>query len=355
MNQERRKAAPPRQKRNRASQRRPSSGVGGKLIIMAAVVAAVVFGVAIFFKVNTVEVQGNTIYSAAEIASASGIQKGDNLFTLNKEAAAGSIKASLPYVETVSVIRFLPDKVVIEVKESDATFAVQSDTNTTWLINSVGKALEQVSDSSVSPVQAADPAQTPADAESSPDAQPSGGESVQPGENTNADAENPPAEPQTPDTQSPDTQTPDAEQPVSDPVEQAGTENGAAADAPQDASAQQQKNTPPRILGVIVTSPRAGAVVTATEPAKLDAALSVIAALDGTGILDHIVSINVEKEYDIVLQYDERYEIKLGGTEDLAYKINYLTVILDKLSDFQAGTIDLTFTDSSEARFYSKE
>ena len=139
MNQERRKAAPARQNRSRASQRRPSSGVGGKLIIMAAVVAAVVFGVAIFFKVNTVEVQGNSIYSAAEIASASGIQKGDNLFTLNKEAAAGSIKASLPYVETVSVIRFLPDRIVIEVKESDATFAVTTDTNTTWLINSVGK------------------------------------------------------------------------------------------------------------------------------------------------------------------------------------------------------------------------
>ena len=153
MNQERRKAAPARQNRSRASQRRPSSGVGGKLIIMAAVVAAVVFGVAIFFKVNTVEVQGNSIYSAAEIASASGIQKGDNLFTLNKEAAAGSIKASLPYVETVSVIRFLPDRIVIEVKESDATFAVSSDTNTTWLINSVGKALEQIRDSSVTPVQ----------------------------------------------------------------------------------------------------------------------------------------------------------------------------------------------------------
>ena len=170
MNQERRKAAPARQNRSRASQRRPSSGVGGKLIILAAVVAAVVFGVAIFFKVNTVEVQGNSIYSAAEIASASGIQKGDNLFTLNKEAAAGSIKASLPYVETVSVIRFLPDRIVIEVKESDATFAVSSDTNTTWLINSVGKALEQIRDSSVTPVQ------TPADPEPAPDAQPSGDE-----------------------------------------------------------------------------------------------------------------------------------------------------------------------------------
>ncbi len=325
MNQERRKAAPARQNRNRASQRRPSSGVGGKLIIMAAVVAAVVFGVAIFFKVNTVEVQGNSIYSAAEIASASGIQKGDNLFTLNKEAAAGSIKASLPYVETVSVIRFLPDRIVIEVKESDATFAVSSDTNTTWLINSVGKALEQIRDSSVTSVQ------TPADPEPAPDAQPSGDEEAGP------DAEQAPVEENVPAQ----TQTPDTVQPA--PAEDTQTELSA------------QQGMPPRILGVTVTNPRAGSVVTATEPQKLDAALAVIAALDGTGILDHIVSINVEKEFDVVLQYDERYEIRLGGTDDLAYKINYLTVILDRLSDFQAGTIDLTFTDSSEARFYSKE
>ena len=317
MNQERRKAAPARQNRSRASQRRPSSGV--------AVVAAVVFGVAIFFKVNTVEVQGNSIYSAAEIASASGIQKGDNLFTLNKEAAAGSIKASLPYVETVSVIRFLPDRIVIEVKESDATFAVSSDTNTTWLINSVGKALEQIRDSSVTPVQ------TPADPEPAPDAQPSGDEEAGPDAEQAPDAENAPAQ----------TQTPDTVQPA--PAEDTQTELSA------------QQGMPPRILGVTVTNPRAGSVVTATEPQKLDAALAVIAALDGTGILDHIVSINVEKEFDVVLQYDERYEIRLGGTDDLAYKINYLTVILDRLSDFQAGTIDLTFTDSSEARFYSKE
>ena len=124
MNTQGRKSPPVRRSgRSDAGKRRPGSGVGSRLLIMAAIVAAVIFGVAIFFKVNTVEVQGNTIYSAEEIRSASGIQKGDNLFTLNKEAAAGSIKASLPYVETVSIIRFLPDKIVIEVKESSRSSA----------------------------------------------------------------------------------------------------------------------------------------------------------------------------------------------------------------------------------------
>lgn len=332
--------------RSDAGKRRPGSGVGSRLLIMAAIVAAVIFGVAIFFKVNTVEVQGNAIYSAEEIRSASGIQKGDNLFTLNKEAAAGSIKASLPYVETVSIIRFLPDKIVIEVKESDATFAVTTDTNTTWLINSVGKALEQISDSAPDSALTAEP--------TAPDAEAPVEEPVeQPVENT--DSENAGEDEAQQPSENPDAASGEQTQQPSDTADTAGRDTAAEASAADNSAIQADGKRIPRILGVTVNSPTVGSVVTATNPASLNAALAVIAELDGTGLLDHIVSINTEKEYDIVLQYDGRYEIRLGGTEELSYKIDYLTVILSKLSDFQAGVIDLTFSDSSEARFYSQE
>lgn len=347
MNTQGRKSPPVRRSgRSDAGKRRPSSGVGSRLLIMAAIVAAVIFGVAIFFKVNTVEVQGNAIYSAEEIRSASGIQKGDNLFTLNKEAAAGSIKASLPYVETVSIIRFLPDKIVIEVKESDATFAVTTDTNTTWLINSVGKALEQISDSAPDSALTAEP--------TAPDAEAPVEEPVeQPSENP--DSENAGEDEAQQPSENPDAASGEQTQQPSDTADTAGRDTAAEASAADNSAIQADGKRIPRILGVTVNSPTVGSVVTATNPASLNAALAVIAELDGTGLLDHIVSINTEKEYDIVLQYDGRYEIRLGGTEELSYKIDYLTVILSKLSDFQAGVIDLTFSDSSEARFYSQE
>ena len=347
MNTQGRKSPPVRRSgRSDAGKRRPGSGVGSRLLIMAAIVAAVIFGVAIFFKVNTVEVQGNAIYSAEEIRSASGIQKGDNLFTLNKEAAAGSIKASLPYVETVSIIRFLPDKIVIEVKESDATFAVTTDTNTTWLINSVGKALEQISDSAPDSALTAEP--------TAPDAEAPVEEPVeQPVENT--DSENAGEDEAQQPSENPDAASGEQTQQPSDTADTAGRDTAAEASAADNSAIQADGKRIPRILGVTVNSPTVGSVVTATNPASLNAALTVIAELDGTGLLDHIVSINTEKEYDIVLQYDGRYEIRLGGTEELSYKIDYLTVILSKLSDFQAGVIDLTFSDSSEARFYSQE
>lgn len=347
MNTQGRKSPPVRRSgRSDAGKRRPGSGVGSRLLIMAAIVAAVIFGVAIFFKVNTVEVQGNAIYSAEEIRSASGIQKGDNLFTLNKEAAAGSIKASLPYVETVSIIRFLPDKIVIEVKESDATFAVTTDTNTTWLINSVGKALEQISDSAPDRALTAEP--------TAPDAEAPVEEPVeQPSENP--DSENAGEDEAQQPSENPDAASGEQTQQPSDTADTAGRDTAAEASAADNSAIQADGKRIPRILGVTVNSPTVGSVVTATNPASLNAALAVIAELDGTGLLDHIVSINTEKEYDIVLQYDGRYEIRLGGTEELSYKIDYLTVILSKLSDFQAGVIDLTFSDSSEARFYSQE
>lgn len=263
MKTQKRNNTSPASRRNRSAARGQTAGMATKLIVMAAVVAAVIFGVAIFFKVTRIEVQGNTIYSAEEIIQASQIEMGDNLLTLNKQAAAGSIRASLAYVEDVSIARSMPDTVVIQVKESEAAFAVMTDTNAVWLVNGVGKALEKI-----------------------------------------------------------------------------------------DGTALEEH---PQLLGVRIETPTLGQKVTSPSPSALDAALAVITAMDGSGILEHVASINVEKEYDIIVWYEDRYQIKLGGTDELDYKITYLGVILQSLSAYQAGTIDLTFTQSDEARFYAKE
>ena len=133
-----------REARAAGKARQVRSSALGKLLIMLAVVAAIVFGVAIFFKVNTIEVQGNSVYSADQIIEASQIQQGDNLLTVNKALAVGNIKAALPYVEDVSIARSLPDGIIIQVRESVISFAVMTDTNACWLIGPGGKALERI-------------------------------------------------------------------------------------------------------------------------------------------------------------------------------------------------------------------
>ena len=93
------------------------------------------------FRIRTVEVQGNSIYSWEQVANASGISPGDNLFMLNREAVAGSIQAQLPYVQKVSVGRILPDTVVIQVEESQIAGLVEADVGGKWYINTEGRVL----------------------------------------------------------------------------------------------------------------------------------------------------------------------------------------------------------------------
>ena len=79
----------------------------------------------VFFHIADFEVKGNSRYQAQEVIEASGIAKGENLFLCKTEQAAGRIAEKLPYVESVTIKRKLPDKLVITVKEAQLKLAVQ--------------------------------------------------------------------------------------------------------------------------------------------------------------------------------------------------------------------------------------
>lgn len=349
MAQPKRKTESRRAARRQAGRRVPVSNVAGRLVIMLALVAAVVFGVAVFFKVSRVEVQGNSLYSAEQVVQASGIEAGDNLLTLNKATVAGNIITQLPYVEKVSVGRSMPDAVILEVQESTARFAVMSDTNVIWLINSSGKALERYD--GLTDVTAAQmptdemPVETPAEdaAAETPITETPAGEmpadTAQPEETSADSTADAPADETAADTAADGADT--------DPVQTATRETG-------DAASPLAQTGVPYILGVTVQNPSAGSQVTAVNQQALDAALAVLAEFDGTGLLGHVASINVEKDYNIVVWYDDQYEIQLGGTEKLDYKVQYLLAILEQLSEYQAGTIDLTLTGDDVARFHPR-
>lgn len=115
------------------------TGVLTKLLIMLAVVAAIVLGVAIFFRVHTVDVQGNTIYSKEQVIKASGLEEGDNLLMVNRAAVVSRIKTMMPYVRDVSISPMLPDTVVIQVRESDIAVLVRSDIGAAWYMNTDGR------------------------------------------------------------------------------------------------------------------------------------------------------------------------------------------------------------------------
>ena len=96
-----------------------------KLLAIVAVVAAMTVGATVFFQLEQVEVQGNSRYTVQEVENASGLQKGDNLYRLNKHQISNDILQKLPYVEELSIVRRLPSTIVITVKEWMAMASIQ--------------------------------------------------------------------------------------------------------------------------------------------------------------------------------------------------------------------------------------
>ncbi|MBQ3258706.1 MAG: FtsQ-type POTRA domain-containing protein [Oscillospiraceae bacterium] len=131
-------------RRSRRRQLNASAWFGPMSFILVCI--SVVVAMSIFFRVSTVEVEGNQDYTDEEIVAATGIDAGDNLFFLNRIGAVSRMMARLPYIQEATVSRVLPDKVVINVRESNAIATVQSETSA-WMIDRNCKMMTAVTES----------------------------------------------------------------------------------------------------------------------------------------------------------------------------------------------------------------
>ncbi len=108
------------------------------LVAVVAVVLALIFGIAIFFHVDTVTVSGAEKYDEWTVRQASGIKDGDNLLLINDAEVAGNITTKLPYVKSVRVGIKLPNTVNIYIEEQDILYAMRDTSNRLWLITNEG-------------------------------------------------------------------------------------------------------------------------------------------------------------------------------------------------------------------------
>lgn len=113
-----------------------------KVLSGAVIVAAIVAGCAVFFRVENIEVSGQSAYTAEQIIGAAEVERGDNLFAVNKFKIMRQIISRLPYVDEISVSRRLPDTLVINVTECVPAAAIQGG-DAWWIIDTKGKILER--------------------------------------------------------------------------------------------------------------------------------------------------------------------------------------------------------------------
>jgi len=110
---------PPADKRGDYMKPKRHSNISAPLMFVV-IIVAIIFVMSVFFRVSDIQVTGNTHYTDEEIIRAIDIEEGDNLFFFDRFAAISRVFAKLPYIEEVTVVRKLPDKVTIDVTESTA-------------------------------------------------------------------------------------------------------------------------------------------------------------------------------------------------------------------------------------------
>lgn len=85
------------------------------------------------------------------------------------------------------------------------------------------------------------------------------------------------------------------------------------------------------------------ASVTAQE--RMDVLEQILQNLEINGIMGTVTSVDVSNPSDLQLWYGEEYQIKLGDSTRIAYKITSMQTVFEQEEYLEPGTIDVSFTD----------
>lgn len=120
---------------------------GGNYImyyILAAIIIIVVLVVlsnTVLFNCSSIEVEGNSRYTAEQIIAPTGLETGQNLLHVNSGDAEKRILAALNYIDMAQVSKVFPTKIKITVKEAEKWFLV-SQNGVTAAVSRMGRIVE---------------------------------------------------------------------------------------------------------------------------------------------------------------------------------------------------------------------
>ena len=257
-----------------------------KLASMVAAVAAVMMCLSMFFRVEKVVVSGAEKYSAYSVMEASGISEGDSLLSIRDASISGRIISALPYVKEVRVGIKLPGTVNIQIEELDMTYAIQANDSSWWLIAADGRVIEQIETSAASGY-----------------------------------------------TQILGLQV---DGPRADQKVQAAEDRKESNEETQNTTADQSGMTLPTVDQI-------------TGAEKLDVVLTILAELENNGVIGRIVYLDVSNLNNITMEYGQRFDIVLGTSENLSYKIAYMAQAIAQLPEYETGELDVSFKYSEKA------
>lgn len=112
------------------------------LIIIFVFLAMIFLSFTYFFKIKTINVSGNTLYTTEQVIEQSGVNLGDNLFRTDTKAVENRISSAFPYFESVEVKRNLASTLEIIVVEATPAVSINYNDNEFMVVSTNGRILE---------------------------------------------------------------------------------------------------------------------------------------------------------------------------------------------------------------------
>lgn len=129
-NQQPKKRLTPEQRKERAKlkakkKRQKRLILASPLIFLTVVGILLALSLTVFFGISDYEIEGDTPYSAEEIWTGSGIERGQNLIRFKAEEAEKKLPEQLAYIESVEIIKKFPNKLIFKISGAKAVAAFE--------------------------------------------------------------------------------------------------------------------------------------------------------------------------------------------------------------------------------------
>ena len=61
-------------------------------------------------------------------------------------------------------------------------------------------------------------------------------------------------------------------------------------------------------------------------------------------MIGRAASVSVENMTDLQIWYEDRFQVQLGDTTQLSYKISAMKAAISQMGEYQSGILDVSFT-----------
>ena len=82
---------------------------------------------------------------------------------------------------------------------------------------------------------------------------------------------------------------------------------------------------------------------------QFNALTSTLSEIEDAELVKQIVSVSIPSSYRITVSYEGRFEVDLGNTDRLDYKLEFLKKVIAEQKEYASGTIDLSLSEGEEA------